>query len=72
MDFSNLTDDEFADAGAAFFAELEARVAASDHDKKEEITHLVAVAHRQLNRVRNLAVGSGHVQPFSGGTPKPD
>ena len=72
MDFSNLTHDEFADVGADFFAELEARVAAEEHDKKEEMIHLVAVAHRQVNRVRNIAVGSGHIQPFSGGVPKPE
>ncbi len=72
MDFTTLTDDELADAGAAWFREVERRIAASTHPQKDELAYLTHAAHRKMNRVHRKIVETGDVQPFSGGIPKPE
>lgn len=69
-DFAAMSDDELADAGHAWFTEVERRIAESDHPAAEECTDLTHRAHRKMNRVRRLLVESDIIQPFSGGLPK--
>lgn len=70
MDFTGLTDNELADAGAAWFAEVESRINQSVHPAAEEVAYLTRTAHRKMNRVRRKLVDGEVIQPFSGGIPK--
>ncbi len=71
MDFSEHTDDQLADVTKALVDEIEGRIAALPTGALKTAASLhMAKAHKQLNKVRELTVDEGLIQPFSGGTPK--
>ncbi len=70
-DLSAFSNDELADHGKAFVDEVEARIEALPTGALKTAASLhMAKAHKQLNKVRELTVDEGLIQPFSGGTPK--
>lgn len=72
MDFSNLSHEELAAVGAAWFAEVEGRLTAWNDPEAPECLELTKRAHRRMNRVRRKVAEGGEIAPFSGGDPKPE
>jgi hypothetical protein len=73
-DYTTMTNDELADAGRDWFAEVESRIPASSNAHKVAALLLVQKAHGLLNLVLTWAVEGGDVAPGagqrSGGDPK--
>lgn len=71
MDFSNLTNDELADAGKAFFDEVHARAEALPASTfKWMLKERIAKLHIHANRALGMCKDEGTIQPLSGGDPK--
>lgn len=72
MDFSQLSDDDMANAVKAAFDDLHRRVDARPDDiTKDALQYRLAIAHKAMDIFRARAVSGGVVQPYSGGDPKP-
>ena len=72
MDFSTLSDDDFATAVKAVVDELHRRVDARPDDVvKDALQYRLAIAHKALDVLRARAASGGVIQPYSGGDPKP-
>ncbi len=66
-----MTNDELADAFAALFAELHAKIdAMEDNPRQGAFRALADVAHHTLNKLREKASLGGEISPQSGGGPK--
>lgn len=71
--FSELTDDELADAGKAFFEEIEARIEAHPNlSLRLLMREKIIRSHMQADRALQIAKAGGVVSPNSGGEPKPN
>lgn len=68
-----MTTDELADALAANMAEVHEKIGElPDGQVKRKADRLARIAHGALNGLKELAAEDGHIQPFSGGEPKPE
>lgn len=68
VDFSDLSRDELADAGAAFITEVEARIAALPVGSlKRSANRHADRAHYHLQQIKLLASDDGMISPMSGG-----
>jgi hypothetical protein len=73
MDFSTLTDDEFADAGKAWVDELHVRAnGRPESPAKRRGQRLAKAIHALLFALKAHAVDEEIIQPFSGGEEKPE
>lgn len=72
MDFSDLTNDELADAVKDLFTELHARHdALSAGPFKSRSGRLLKVAHGAFDALKDHCVDDEVISPMSGGDPKP-
>jgi hypothetical protein len=71
MDFSELTNDQLADAAKALLTEMHARhEALSTGPFKTRSGRLLRVAHGALEALKEHCVDEEVISPFSGGEPK--
>jgi hypothetical protein len=68
-----MSNDDLANALAAHFAELHAKIEALPAGSvRTRALRFARIAHAGLNALQELAIDQGEIQPFSGGDPKPE
>jgi len=70
MDFENLSHDELASAGRAFFEEVERRIQLHDHPDSDRLLKRIAVSHALAGDVASTYAAAGVITPDSFGGDK--